>query len=150
MGKEKSKLALGVIITMIATALILRGINYYVKNGKVEIGGKTFKVEVVKDPWEQAQGLSGRKSLAENRGMLFVFPQEDYQQFWMKGMDFSLDIIWINQGKIVDLKEKAPIPTTHYLEQYRPEAPAKYVLEINAGLAEKYGLKVGDTVELDI
>lgn len=147
---DKSKFALGVIITMIATALILRGINYYTKNGQAEIGGKIFKVEIVKDAWELEKGLGGRTSLAEDRGMLFVFPKEDYYQFWMKGMNFSIDILWINQGKIVDIKEKAPIPITHYFEQYRPEAPAKYVLEIGAGLTEKYGIKVGDAVKLDI
>lgn len=148
--RDKGKFVLGVLITMVATALILRTINFYTKNGKVEIDGKIFKVEIVKDPWEQAQGLSGRKSLAENKAMLFVFSKEDYYQFWMKGMNFSLDIIWINQGKVIDIKERAPIPTTHYIEQYRPEAPAKYVLEIGAGLAEKYGIKVGDDVKLDI
>lgn len=147
---DKSKFALGVIITMVATALILRGINFYTKNGKVEIGGQTFKVEVVKDSWELEKGLGGRKSLAENRGMLFIFPKEDYYQFWMKGMNFSIDIIWINQGKIVDIKEKAPIPTTHLLDSYRPESPAKYVLEINAGLSEKYGFKVGDEVKMQL
>lgn len=148
--KDKNKLALGVLITMVATALILRGINFYTKNGKVEINGKIFKVEIVKDPWEQERGLGGRKSLAEGRGMLFVFPKEDYYQFWMKDMNFSIDILWINQGKIVDIKEKAPIPVTNYLESYRPEAPAKYVLEIGAGLVQKYGFKVGDSVKLDI
>lgn len=148
--KDKSKFALGVIITMIATALILRGINFYTKNGKAEINGKTFKVEMAKSAWELEKGLGGRGPFAENRGMLFVFPEEGYYQFWMKDMQFSVDIIWINQEKIVDIKEKAPIPTTHYLEQYRPEAPAKYVLEINAGLVEKYGFKAGDAVKLDI
>lgn len=148
--KDKGKLALGIIITMLATALILRGINYYTKNGKVEINGKVFVAEIVKTPWEQEQGLSGRKSLSENKAMLFVFPKEDYYHFWMKGMKFSIDILWINQGKIVDIKEKAPVPATQYLEQYRPDAPAKYVLEIGAGLAEKYGFKVGDSVKLDI
>ncbi len=147
---DKSKFALGVIITMIATALILRGINFYTKNGSVEIGQKVFKVEIVKDSWELEKGLGGRKPLAENRGMLFVFPKEDFYQFWMKDMKFSIDIIWINQGKIVDIKEKAPIPTTNFLEQYRPESPAKYVLEIGAGLVEKYRFKVGDAVKLDI
>ncbi len=148
--KDKSKFVLGVLITMVATALILRGINFYTKNGVVEINHKVFRAEVVKEAWELEKGLGGHKPLAENRGMLFVFPKEDYYQFWMKDMQFSIDIIWINQGKIVDIKEKAPIPTTHYLERYRPEAPAKYVLEIGAGLAEKYGFKVGDAVKLDI
>lgn len=148
--QDRGKFALGVIITMIITALVLRGINYYTKNGQAEINGKVFKVEIVKTPWEQEQGLSGRKSLAENKAMLFVFPQEDYYQFWMKGMNFSIDIIWINQGKIVDIKKNAPIPITQYLEQYRPDAPAKYILEIGAGLVEKYNFKVGDNVGLDI
>lgn len=148
--KDKGKFVLGVLITMVMTALILRTINFYTKNGTVEINHKVFKAEIVKDSWELEKGLGGRTSLAENRGMLFIFSKEDYYQFWMKGMNFSIDILWINQGRIVDIKEKAPVPVTNYLESYRPEAPAKYVLEIGAGLAEKYGIKVGDVVKLDI
>ncbi|MFH1193492.1 MAG: DUF192 domain-containing protein [bacterium] len=148
--QDKSKFAIGIIITMLATAFILRGMNYYTKKGFVEIGGEDFKVEVVKKDWEMEKGLSGRTGLKDNAGMLFVFPNADFQIFWMKDMKFSIDIIWINEGKIVDIKERAVVPVTQYIESYRPSEIAKYVLEINAGLAEKYGFKIGDKVKLDI
>jgi len=147
---DKSKFALGIIITMFATALILRGIDYYAKNGSVEIGGKIFKTEVVSNDWDMNRGLSGRAGLKNNAGMLFVFSKADFQIFWMKDMKFPIDIIWINEGKIVDIQEKAPVPITQYIESYRPSEIAKYVLEINGGLVEKYGFKIGDRVELDI
>lgn len=142
----------GVIIfaVIIATALILKAVDFYTKTGEVEINGKNFKVEVVKKGWEMERGLSGRTGLKDGAGMLFVFSKADFQIFWMKDMKFSIDIIWINEGKIVDIKERAAVPVTQYIESYRPSERAKYVLEINAGLAEKYGFKMGDEVKLDI
>lgn len=146
----KNKFALYVLLIILAAALGLKIINIYTKAGAVTINKKVFKVEVLKNEWELERGLSNREKLAKNKGMLFVFPKEDKHSFWMKGMKFSVDIIWIKDDKIVDIKEKLPIPTTRYLEKYTPTSSAKYVLEVNAGLSEKYGFKIGDPVALDI
>lgn len=146
----KNKFALYVFLVIICSAVGLRTVNFFTKQGKVIIKDQTFKVAVLKDEWELRQGLSGKEKLAKNKGMLFVFPKEDKYSFWMKDMRFSIDIIWINNDKIIHIEENLPIPTTNYLEEYSPEEPARYVLEINAGLSQKYGFKVGDTVKLDI
>lgn len=147
---DKSKFAIYVFAIIIATALLLRLVNYYTKTGRVEINQKTFRVEIVKNEWDMKRGLSGKASIKNDEGMLFIFPKADYQIFWMKGMRFLIDIIWINEGKIVDIRARTPIPVTKFIESYRPSEVAKYVLEINAGLAEKYGFKIGDAVKLDI
>lgn len=148
--KGLNKFYLYIFAVMAVSFLGLRVISYFTKYGAVEIGGQKFRVEIMKKDWELAQGLSGRDSLKNGSGMLFVFPAEDRHEFWMKGMKFPIDIIWISGGKIVDIKKSAPLPVTLNLEKYVPSVPAKYVLEIGAGLSEKYGFKPGDEVELDI
>ncbi|MBU1179932.1 DUF192 domain-containing protein [Patescibacteria group bacterium] len=146
----KNKFAFYVIMIMVVAALGLKAVNFFTKKGEVLINQKVFKVEVLKKEWELKKGLSGRSSLAESKGLLFAFPNPDKYGFWMKGMKFPIDIIWIDDGKIVDIKQSAPVPLTQNYETYTPAAPARYVLEINAGLSEEYGLKVGDSVALDI
>lgn len=139
-----------VILIMIISALGLKAVDFYTKRGEVEIKGQKFKVEIVKQLWEIEHGLSGRYKLKDNKGMLFVFKKEDKYAFWMKDMKFPIDIIWINNEKIVDIKKDAPIPITDNLESYTPTSSARYVLEINAGLSEKYGFEIGGEVLLDI
>ncbi|MFA5133986.1 MAG: DUF192 domain-containing protein [Patescibacteria group bacterium] len=150
MQDKKNNFALYIILVMVAAAMLLKIINHCTKTGEVIISKREFKVEIAKNQWDMDRGLSGKNFLKDNKGMLFVFSKPDYYSFWMKGMKFSIDIIWINEGKIAYIKEKAPIPITQYIESYKPEAPAGYALEINAGLVEKYGFKIGDAVQLDI
>ena len=77
--------------------------------------------------------------------MLFVFGGPGKYSFWMKNTLISLDIIWMDgDGKIVDIKEGAMPCGKNYCESYTPKAPAKYVLEINAGMAKETGMKIGD------
>ncbi|MBU4141500.1 DUF192 domain-containing protein, partial [Patescibacteria group bacterium] len=76
-------------------ALAPESFNDY-KIEEIKIGGKIIKVEIADMPEKQAKGLSGRKFLAENHGMLFVFTSPDHYSFWMKDMNFSLDFIWIS------------------------------------------------------
>lgn len=113
------------------------------------INGKTFNLMLAKSEQEQTTGLSGRASLNANSGMLFIFNTPGQYKFWMKDMKFPLDIIFINENKVVDIAENAPIPTTTNLNQlprYQPKEAANKVLEINAGLSKKYNIKTGDTI----
>lgn len=95
---------------------------------------------------ERAQGLSNRESLAIDNGMLFVFGSEGLYPFWMPEMKFSLDIIWLDsQYKIVYLAQNVPPATSEKaLVQYTNTQPAKYVLEVNAGVTTANQLQVGD------
>lgn len=96
----------------------------------------------------QTQGLSGKKFLAENAGMFFVFKNSGMYQFWMKDMLFPLDIIWFDENyKIVTIKED--VSPASYPEVFGPLVPSKYVLEVNAGYVKKHMIKIGDIISID-
>jgi hypothetical protein len=112
----------------------------------VKIGGVTLKIDLATTPEAQTQGLSGRKSLAEDAGMLFIFPESGKYFFWMKDMNFPIDMIWLGADqKIIYLKKNA-LPKL-FPETYGPDIASKYVLEVSANFCEKNNLKVGDGVE---
>jgi len=148
--EKKNHFYIYIFIVIIISFLGLQGVNYLTKRGSVEIDDKKIKVEVMRNNWEVARGLSGRDGLKDNTGMLFVFKEVGKYPFWMKDMKFAIDIIWINEGKIVYIEHNAPIPVTQNIPTFTPDVSAKYVLEINAGLSQKYGFKIGDEVLLDI
>jgi len=114
----------------------------------VKINNLNIPVEVAADINSQQKGLSGREFLGEGKGMLFIFPKADYYQFWMPNMYFPIDIVWIEQGKIVGIEKNI---SNEFNPQnprfYQPPKPVSYVLEVNAGLAEKYNFNIGDKVE---
>jgi len=93
----------------------------------IEINGQKFKVETARTLEEKFLGLGQRKDIKNNRGMLFIFPESGEYIFWMKEMRFDLDIIWINDGKIVFIKKNA---SHNSLELINPGVKADQVLEI--------------------
>lgn len=101
----------------------------------VTAGGRTFEVEVANTPEQQATGLSGRKQLGKNRGMLFVFEQDDFHVFWMKDMQFAIDIIWIDGDRRVAHIERDVQPDGSGAT-YKPARKARYVLEVASGQAD--------------
>ena len=117
----------------------------------VKVGSAEFRVELAITPEQQIQGLSLRPSLATGAGMLFIYRQQSRYSFWMKDMQFPLDIVWIGPGcKVVDVTLNAkpePDLEPHQLARYLPEVPAQYVLEINAGEAGASGIEAGILVE---
>lgn len=125
------------------------------EKNSVNINNVEIKVEIADDPDEQQAGLSGRRELGENEGMLFISePKSQLRTFWMKGMLIPLDIIWIGNGKIVGIEKNVPAPhpdtPLHELELYGSKVPVDYVLEVNAGFSDKNNIKVGDPIEINI
>ena len=107
----------------------------------------SITVELATTPTEQEQGLSGRFSLSENHGMLFVYANDGEPGFWMKEMRFNLDIIWINaQGLIVTIHPNLTPQT--YPTAFYPTALSRYVLEVPAGYAAKHNLVTGSKVQI--
>ena len=95
---------------------------------------------------KREQGLSARVVLAENNGMLFIFDRSGVYPFWMKDMNFPIDIIWLDENlKVVYIKKDARPES--YPDVYGSEKKAKYVLEVSSGFSEKNNLKVGDGVD---
>jgi len=130
-------------------------INYFKTKDypTVKIGNIKFKVEIAETNEEKARGLSGHKELLGNEGMLFVFEKGSADSFWMKGMTFPIDIIWIKDNKISYIVYDAPVPKKEDyvlgLATYQPLEPTDFVLEINAGLSKKYNIKIGDKVSIN-
>lgn len=120
---------------------------------KIYVGETEIPVEIADTAQKRQTGLSGRESLTEGEGMLFVFAQEDIRPpFWMKEMKFAIDIIWIDDDKIVQIDENVPAPEpdtpNSELKFYTPNQPIDYVLEVDAGFVDQHDIKVGDDVNL--
>lgn len=119
---------------------------------KVTINGKEINVEVAKTAKEREKGLGERQSLDKDNGMLFIFDSAKSPVFWMKGMEFPIDIIWIKNGKIIQIDRNVPIPKAGVqdtrLPTYSAHDSIDYVLEVNAGFSDTNSIKVGDTVSI--
>jgi uncharacterized membrane protein (UPF0127 family) len=111
----------------------------------VVLGNSIFDSMVADTNELRTQGLSGFSGLEMNEAMLFKFNNEGYWSFWMKGMKFSIDMIWLNASSTIVSIEKNVSPNT-YPRNFSPKAPAQYVIEVLAGTVDRVGLKVGDKV----
>jgi len=118
----------------------------------VELGGKNFKVEIADTQEKQALGLMFRDSMSANQGMLFIFPSEAPRSFWMKNTRIPLDIMYFDKDlRMVSISADTPPCKVSRCPSYPSVTPAKYVLELNAGMASELGVGVGDSliIELD-
>ena len=107
----------------------------------------SFAVEIADTPSKREMGLQYRRDLAADRGMIFLFPAQSQQSFWMKNTPLPLDMIFINrERKIVGIVEQT-VPFS--LDARSVTAPSQFVLEINGGLAKRHGIKAGDAVRFD-
>lgn len=107
--------------------------------------GTHLSAEVAATTDTRAQGLSGREKLADTSGMLFLFPDTAIHPFWMKNTHFPLDIIWINNHKVVE-SVTLPAETVELTPAHTPTAKANAVLELTAGSTKIYGIKKGDNI----
>ena len=115
------------------------------------IAGRLFQLEVARTPSERARGLMERANLPQEDAMLFVFESEEYRSFWMKNTLIPLDILFLDaRGVVVDVQTMYPQTeaTDGALKVYRSAQPARYALEMNAGLAESLGIAPGTQVLL--
>ncbi len=141
-----------IILTILAVFLIGLGVWQSLKKYPfARINNYEFKLQVTKTPKDYEIGLSKYENLSEDIGMLFSFKKPDYYSFWMKQMKFPIDIIYIKDGEIVTIYKnvKPPKSKNESLTIYKPRKPANMVLEINAGLSDKYKFKEGDKVSLN-
>lgn len=110
----------------------------------VSVGDQTFSVEIADNHTKRQIGLMWRESMPEDHGMLFIFERVSRHGFWMKNTLIPLDIIWISEeGRVVDVQTLDPCPPKTSCPSATPKNPAKYVLEVNAGI---FSGKIGDTV----
>jgi len=130
-----------------ALALVLAGCT---RESTVVLHGSAgqvrVQVEVVSTPVARAQGLMYRRQLAPDAGMLFVFPADGVQHFWMKNTLIPLDMLFIDRDhRVVGIVANAvPLST----QPVGPDKPCRYVLEVNGGFAAQHGVAEGSAVEL--
>lgn len=122
---------------------------------RVTVGSHSFRAALADSARSRARGLSGRDSIADDQAMLFTFPRAARHFFWMKDMLFPIDIIWIKDGRVVDVSENLPVPPARASlariarSGVRPKTAVNMVMEVNAGLVRKAGIKVGDEVKVE-
>ncbi len=135
------------LYVIILLCLLLMGCSNHNK-AFVYIKDKQFTMEIAKTPGERKLGLMHRKSLDLDKGMLFIFEEEKPHSFWMKNTLIPLDIIWLNNNKNVVYfnKNTQPCSKDPCIRIY-PNKNASYVVEINANLSDKLGLKIGDEIK---
>jgi uncharacterized membrane protein (UPF0127 family) len=116
------------------------------------IDNTTFNVEVASTSLEQTRGLSFRTSLGPDDGMLFIFSTGTVQTFWMKDMNFALDMIWISGDTVAGFTQNVPAPAPGAqlweLPIYPSPANTDKVLEVSAGTVARYNIKVGDSITI--
>jgi len=108
----------------------------------VTLGNVRVKAEVVASPEKLYLGLGGRPELAEGRGMLFIMPRREVQDFCMRNMRFALDFIWLGPGRVAGLTQN--VSPLDQEACYRSPEPVAIVLEVPAGFCERHDIRVGD------
>ena len=117
------------------------------KTTQMHIDGQAINAAIADTDATRELGLGNRSGLHNGEGMLFIFPDDREEAFWMKDMHFSIDMIWISvQGNIVYMAQNISPDT--YPQNFAPSSPARYVLELPAGYAAAHNFKVGDMVKI--
>ena len=133
---------------IIIAAVVFFSIPVPEQGAYVEINSNRINVEIADNFEERAQGLMNRELLPENAGMLFIFENEGNYPFWMMNMKFNLDMIWINSnGRVVYVAKSVP-PCGVSCKAIDPNNNAKYVLEVDAGFADKHKVVEGSFVRI--
>ena len=118
---------------------------------ELTINEKKIQVEIADTQEKRSKGLGGRERLGENKGMLFIFPKADKYPFWMKGLKFPLDFIYIREDKVIDFLPNIQPPsagaTDESLPIYLPREEVDKVLEVPSGTIEKLNIKIGDRIQ---
>lgn len=117
-------------------------------------GNKVF-LEIADTTLKRRTGLSGRNILESDQGMLFIFPEKDTNPtFWMKDMLIPIDIVWINDNKVIKIDKNISPPKENtpdnQLVQYRSNLPIDFVLEVNAGFCDENNIEAGNDIEFHI
>jgi len=129
--------------------LLLSGCVFDSPGKYLVINGQKIQVEVANTEVSQINGLSGREALCASCGMLFVYNNSIQRAFWMKNMNFPLDIIWLRGNKVIGISAGLPPEGEKPLRIYASPEPVDMVLEVNAGFADRNEIKVGDDARVE-
>ncbi len=154
MNTRNILIAAGVLLFFTAIVLFIRNMlnpgGLFGSGATAVLADQKIKLEVAKTSREQQIGLSEHTSLADDRGMIFLYDKPDYYSFWMRNMKFPIDIIFLNGETIVTVHKNVQPPKseTDGLPLYTSDEPANRVLELKAGKADEFDLKKGDKIPL--
>lgn len=150
----KPKIIPVILIAVLLIVIVSAGLFYFCpkffkNNSKasVKISDHKFSVEIADEPSEKSRGLSGREKLCDDCGMIFLFDKPSRYGFWMKGMEFPLDFIWIAGDKIIDIDKNI---SPDYLGILKPKIPVDKILEVNAGVCDKYKIETGNEIKINL
>ncbi len=145
MTKRKSFIFGSIVVVVFLTILFI--FSFITFGVEVKMGGSVFRVEIADTGKLQERGLSGRKNLSSSEGMLFVFDTVGNYGFWMKDMNFAIDIIWIGPDFKIVYIEKNITPET-YPKIFYSNKDSLYAFEVLAGTADRLNLKIGDSIKV--
>jgi hypothetical protein len=112
---------------------------------KMQIGSRSFVIEVARTSAQQEKGLMQRDSMPPDHGMIFIFPDDQLRQFWMRNTRIPLDILFLDvTGRIVSIHQMKPYDES----QTSSDFPARYAIELNQGSAATTGVRVGDQLQV--
>ena len=111
----------------------------------LKIDGIILNIGVADTDAERTQGLSGRSGLDDNEGLLFIFDKEGHYEFWMKDMNFPIDMAWFDKNKKL-IYVANDVATSTYPNSFSSQTPALYVLETSSGFFNKNNIKIGDSI----
>lgn len=144
------------VITIGVLAAVVAGLFAWPTNRKprmtlktvtVSVGGVSVQAELADTNELRARGLSGRQTLADGNGMLFLFSAPERPGFWMQGMKFPLDLIWVTGDRVSEITARVPLPLAGQTPPvYQPRIPVTAVLEVPAGFSQRQGVRIGDPV----
>jgi uncharacterized membrane protein (UPF0127 family) len=141
-GLKIAYIAIAVLVVASALAYVLTRPGVV----KATVGTRQYRLVEAQTAAEREKGLSGRKNLALNQGMLFVYQKPGTYCFWMKDMRFSIDMIWLGNSKQV-LAVKPNVSPSTYPQSFCPVPNAKYVIELSAGQARAAGIAPGTVIK---
>ena len=133
--------------------LFFQNLNYSVSSEvnfallKIKDKDIVFEVEIADTKEKREKGLMFRPILDEKEGMLFILPEPNFANIWMKNTILSLDILFISENNIIVDFVKETLPLSEKV--HTSEVLVKYILEINAGLIDKIGIKIGDIIKIE-
>ena len=141
-------MAIVVAIGLIARNVDRESVEEVFTGPQVKVGDDTFQVDIADSPEEHLQGLAGRPSLKNDQAMLFIFERPDLYGFWMKGMLFSIDIIWIKDNQVIGFAEDLDPDSSPSPKLYYPPALVDRVLEVRSGAVRERQIQIGQVVEI--
>ena len=138
-----------VCLRAVALLAIATALPACARGPSVELKGTSYSIEIAEDDAAREHGLMDRTTMAEDHGMLFVFQDDAPRAFWMKNTKIPLDMLFFDADRrLVSVQHDVPPCTADPCPPYSSGAPARYVLELNAGQARKLGVTPGEELKI--